>query len=178
MYKRRFPWAIVIIGFLLIILAVIAYLFFYNKGSDYFDTPPTTTIYAPLPENSPTPSPRPTATIAILPSAKTEPIITQAPTPIQVIYRDATVWANALQVHQDPRLESPIIDKVRYGERFTVYGEEHRFVKIMLYSGGYGWIWEAYTARGNDILPPRPDTPTPVPTETPQPTITPTPAPT
>lgn len=168
-YARRsrggsnLPLIIAIIG-TIIVVAVVVYFFLgggMNNGNNNVQATavPTAVVQTPSPTPGPTLAPT-QAPVIELPTEATptpQPLATPAPTPTpQKVYESATVWANALSVREGPGTNYAKVGKVRYKQTFKVYEETSKWVKIQLSSGAFGWIWEDYTARGNDPLPARP----------------------
>jgi SH3-like domain-containing protein len=166
-YARRsrggsnLPLIIAIIG-TIIVVAVVVYFFLGGGGKSNPALQPTAVATAVVETQSPTPGPEITPTpapVIELPTEATpQPIVaTPAPTPTpQKVYESATVSANALTVREGPGTNYSKIDKVRYGQTYKVYEETSKWIKIQLSSGSFGWIWESWTARGNETLPARP----------------------
>lgn len=168
-YARRsrggsnLPLIIAIIG-TIIVVAVVVYFFLgggMNNGNNNVPaTPvPTAVVQTQSPTPGPTLAPATQAPVIELPTESTPPpvVATPAPTPTpQKVYESARVAANALTVREGPGTNYAKIAKVRYGETYKVFEETSKWVKIQLSSGAFGWIWEDWTARGNDPLPARP----------------------
>ncbi|MCK5130365.1 MAG: SH3 domain-containing protein, partial [Clostridiales bacterium] len=166
-YARRskgggnLPLIIAIVG-TVIVIAVIVYFFFLRPsaslGAQPSDAPiitaPPTMQVTFTPGLTPTISP--VVTIAPLVTPTVAPIVqnTSTPTPVKT-YPSATVYATSLNVREGPGLNYTTIGTVKYGEQYKVHEETSKWIKIQLSSGAYGWVWEGYTARGNDPVPPR-----------------------
>ncbi len=182
-YARRrrgggFPVIIAIIG-TLIVITVAVFIFtqcsdtpIFGGGGAATPTPTLIPMNTATPTPSPTPEPTPEEVVIIAtptPDPDTDenaPIVidqttpTPSPTPAPH-YESARVWASALTVRSGPGTNYEKIGKAKYGDSFEVFDETSRWIKIR-FNNTYGWIWEAYTARGNEPLPPKP-TPEPDP---------------
>lgn len=168
-YARRsrggsnLPLIIAIIG-TIIVVAVVVYFFLgggMNNGNNNVQaTPvPTAVVQTQSPTPGPTLAPTTQAPVIELPTESTPPpvVATPAPTPTpQKVYESATVWANSLSVREGPGTNYAKIGKAKRTQTFKVFEETSKWVKIQLSSGAFGWIWEDYTARGSDPLPPAP----------------------
>ncbi len=168
-YARRsrgggnLPLIIAIVG-TIIVVAVVAY-FFFGRGNDNSlsnETAEITQLATMAATSTPGPTPAPSVLVAVLPTPlETTPLpaeVTATPTP-QKVHLSATVWASSLNVREGPSLSYSVIAKVKYGQTFKVFEETSKFVKIQLSSGAYGWIWRAWTVRGNDPVPAKPTSP-------------------
>ena len=169
-YARRsrgggnLPLIIAIIG-TVIVIAVILYFVLGNGGSPFGAKETDSPYISPAPQtDSPTPGPSLTTTptqslIIVSPSESpsVEVITTQPPTPTPApSYADAKVWANTLNVHEGASLDSATIGKTHRGERYKVWEETSKFLKIQMTNGVFGWVWRDYCVRGDAAMPAAP----------------------
>jgi SH3-like domain-containing protein len=177
-YARRsngggnLPLIIAIVG-TVIVIAVILYFLLSGSGNPFGPkataTPtlqPTNTPLADTPTPSPTPAPTPEATVQVIVVSESPSAVIQEATPTPApakVYKQATVWANSLNVREGAGMDYGKIGTVKRGDVFKVWDETSKWIKIQLSSGSYGWIWEDYTVRGDN--PTLPAAPTSAPAE-------------
>ncbi len=164
------PLIIAIVG-TVIVIAVILYFLLGNSGGGggiFNKATPTPTLQptytppvdTPTPGPTPSPTPGPTMQVIVVDESPSAEVIQQAtPTPVPKAYKSATIAKSALNVREGPGMDYGVIGKVRYGETYKVWDETSKWIKIQLSSGSYGWVWESYTAREGETLPPRETSP-------------------
>jgi len=61
-----------------------------------------------------------------------------------------SVTADLLNVRSDPDLNSPVVNRVGYGQVLEVEGTAPGWLYVYLPNGGTGWVMEQYTAASYD----------------------------